>query len=322
LLHYLRVLMDDGVIASDHTSSRLWSRAMLDDELMHDAPLDVDSLIALHSISRPDAEGCEWLHTHGLGELGATDFDILSPHEATLGVAGRDVIRALAFRLLDGTAKPGEAVELIGGVPPMQLVPAGEFMNRAAASEREKRSGAEDSHADNRVVICDPVKKKFFGLGGGGTPKPNAWLQTDIAENPGLIYFPDDATALMAERARATWPVATKFFDELAEFECKPLVKIGYDTDGGSREHLWFEPHAWTDTTVDATLLSSPFDIAKMKAGERATHPISKLTDWMISGPTGTVNPRDFSPMRRARANREKILAFIAEAKADGSWNA
>jgi len=78
-LHYLGAVMgDDGVGAMDHLSMQMWSRAKLDDELMHDADVDVDALYTVHAVTA-DGETCSWLHSHGLAEIGAYDFDVVHP---------------------------------------------------------------------------------------------------------------------------------------------------------------------------------------------------------------------------------------------------
>jgi hypothetical protein len=53
--------------------------ARLADELVHDAPLDIVQIHVLHVVTQPEGV---WLHSHGLGELGSVDFDVLRPAEA------------------------------------------------------------------------------------------------------------------------------------------------------------------------------------------------------------------------------------------------
>src|SRR5207248_2514776 len=75
----------------------------LDDELCHDADLDIESLYTLHAVTGDEAgdEAVIWLHSHGLAEIGLFDFDVLRPSEDLLG-RGRDALRAVAFAILDG----------------------------------------------------------------------------------------------------------------------------------------------------------------------------------------------------------------------------
>lgn len=51
LLFWLRALMQpDGAVAIDDSSTLYWSQAMLDDELAHDADLDIESLYTIHAV--------------------------------------------------------------------------------------------------------------------------------------------------------------------------------------------------------------------------------------------------------------------------------
>ena len=76
--------------------------------------------------------------------------------------------------------------------------------------------------------------------------------------------------ATAAERARKSIGVFKRYMEEFAEFECPAIAKIGYETDSGKgREHLWFTVHGVGRDDLDATLESSPHDIARMKKGQR-----------------------------------------------------
>ena len=60
LFRFQRALMgNDGVVAVDHTAQRIWSREALDDELAHDADLDVESLYVLHAVRTDREDGDE-----------------------------------------------------------------------------------------------------------------------------------------------------------------------------------------------------------------------------------------------------------------------
>src|SRR5687767_6514011 len=102
LLRYLAAVMaDDGCVAIDHTSQRMWSRGALDDELAHAADVDIVALYTLHIVGSEETEQAEWLHTHGLAGLGFFDFDILNPSDA-LGDTAADALRAIAFAIVEG----------------------------------------------------------------------------------------------------------------------------------------------------------------------------------------------------------------------------
>ena len=109
---------------------------MLDDELAHDADLDVEALYTIHAVYDDESAdaGFYWLHTHGLDELGAFDIDVVRPSPLLASNAG-DPLRALAFAALEGSVTPSTDCFTLGnpgGV--VDLVPADDF-NAAAAPE-------------------------------------------------------------------------------------------------------------------------------------------------------------------------------------------
>ena len=62
LLRWLHLVMSlGGVVAFDAESFLFWSQAMLDDELAHDAELDVEALYALHAVTASSSRSARWL---------------------------------------------------------------------------------------------------------------------------------------------------------------------------------------------------------------------------------------------------------------------
>jgi hypothetical protein len=297
------VLGDDGVMVVDVLSQVPWSRAGLDDELMHDADLDIEALYSIHRVvddapPAPVEPDVLWLHTHGLADLGAFDIDIVAPDREFADSSG-DLFRALATMVLDREIGPSQGPFTFGypdGVA--RLVPADEFMRQADRRFAAVRDG--DDHADRRSVLCEPSGRKLLGLGRGDRPEPLRSARRPPAEQF-VVYFPNAMSTLIAERARATIGVLRVLMAEFAEFDIQALVKLGYPTSDGSREHLWFTVHAIGDETVDATLQNEPFDV-DLRPGERAERPLELLSDWILITPAGPITPRS---MRAARSLRE-----------------
>ena len=142
-LRYLRAVMGtDALMSVDSQSMLFWPRGRLDDELQHDADLDVEALYCIHAVSdRQNEEEAPipWVHTHGLGELGAYDFDILNCHPAVGSVSGGDLFRGIAFSLLEGELKPGAEVLVRAPGSPVRAVEAGEFQAKAHAPDAALR---------------------------------------------------------------------------------------------------------------------------------------------------------------------------------------
>ena len=336
MLRYLDCLLgDDGLVAVDHSAERFWTRAALADELAHDADLDVESLFTTHTVYESTAEGgggggggddeqrrVYWMHTHGLAELGATDFDILRPAPAIYG-AGYDTVRAIAFLILEGRAGPGtDGLEVFAPGGTVSFVPVEEFNRSAPPADVALRDAAEDpAHTLNRVVLCDPRGGGWVArlLGRAGRVRASRALST-VDGDRYVARFTDAAGQLMAERARKTFAQFRQLAAEFAEFEVKPLAKLGYETDhggGADREHLWFEVHGFGGdaASVDATLLNQPFDIAALREGDRRSHELSRLTDWTIITPAGQITPRETAAARRLRAHAGEVREAMRAAR-------
>ena len=317
LLRFLDVLLGrDGVAAVDTQAGPFyWTREALEDELAHDADLDVESIYTIHAVG--DDEAISWFHTHGLGELGRFDFDILSPGAEFMEACGW-FTRALAFLILEGAVDPGERNVVVGRpLPGLALVPVADFMARAAPNWRVLREDPDDVHSDRRVVLCESGERgllgRFFGRGG---PEPSRLFRRAFPEDV-VFHFSHDASALMAARARATWPVLQLMAEEFEGLEFPVLVKIGYRTEGGGemeREHLWFQGHELRSDSVDATCVNRPWAVPHLSEGDRRIHSIEGLSDWTVLTPFGPITPHAFHARRLVREHRSEIEEHLRQA--------
>lgn len=303
------VLGEDGVMVLDLNAELPWSRASLADELAHDADLDIEALYCLHAVAEDGDDDARWLHSHGLAELGRFDLDFVAPHPEFVANCD-DPIRAIATMVLDGEVSADEprfAFGHPGGEA--RLMPASEFMHQADPAFAGLRDA--DHHAERRSVLCEPAGRRLLGFGRGDAPEPLRLARRPPPEQF-VIYFPTTTTTLMAERARATVGVLQALTAEFAEFEPVPIVKLGYPTDDGSKEHLWFTAHGFGEGTVDATLENKPFAV-DLRPGERAERPLELLSDWMLMTPAGPITPRSMIGARRLREHADEIRAAMAE---------
>jgi hypothetical protein len=326
LLRFLHAVMgSDGVVAVDHTAQRFWPREALEDELAHDADLDIESLYTLHAVTadqevggsdEDDEEDGEvvWLHSHGLAEIGLFDFDILRPSEDVLGRA-RDVLRAIAFAILEGTVSRNTArfpLRVPNG--DVRFVDVRDFLKRGGRAN-ELRTGADADHNHDRSVLCDAGSGLFGRLFGRVTPSR---LLSEELPDGGVTPFSTAAMNLMAERARATYLQFRQLAGEFAEFEFPVVAKLGFRRDGGGpddREHLWFEVNELGDDRLDGTLASKPLGVERLRKGQRGWHKLDLLTDWAIGTPLGMITPRCTVPARQIRADRERFRQLMRMAR-------
>jgi Uncharacterized protein conserved in bacteria (DUF2314) len=305
------VLGDDGVAGVDALSSLIWTRARLTDELAHEAPLDIVHIHALHLVSKP---GGSWLHSHGLGELGFVDFDVLRPAEALLAEQF-DVLRAIAFAIVEGGAS-SSVITPVANADPVMLIDASVFMRAAASADRALRDA--DEHSQRRVVCCEPTPPGLLRrLFGAKDAQPSRLLSAGMQDGEHLIRLSTAATELAAERARGSFGLLAAMSSEFAALECGPVVKLGYpsDSDPDVREHLWFEVHAQDDAQLDATLLNEPHDVARLRAGQRGEHSLEVLTDWALRTPLGLLTPHNLELARSLRELQPELLQAMKEAE-------
>jgi hypothetical protein len=139
-------------------------------------------------------------------------------------------------------------------------------------------------------------------------------LANDVPDNM-IINFSRSASLLMAERARGTYSALRQLSAEFAELELPVLVKLGYQVDGGEpddREYLWFGVHALGDDWIDATLTNDPYNVSRLRNGDRGRHSVHLLSDWAIFTPAGAINPRQMLAVRAVREHREEWLEELA----------
>lgn len=305
-------LGEHGVAALDVAAQRIWTREALDDELAHDAPLDVDQMYVLHAVSG-DA-GVYWLHSHGLDMLGAFDFDILRPDPAHV-VDSVGVVRAMALASIEGRLRPGgDPMRPCSLEQQVRGVLADEFMRQATPEDARLRDPSD--HTEQRVVLCDPHAKLVPAW--LSKPRPSRLFQEKLPDEA-LVFYSNSASRRARERACGTYPRMRAAMEEFASMELPALVKLAYEVDGGGEndcEHLWFEVHGCHEDELDATLINEPYQIAAMHKGDRARHPVSRLSDWQIMTPVGAIKPTALHVVRAIRSDRARVEQAIAEHRA------
>ena len=97
-------MQPDGAVAIDDSSTLYWSQAMLEDELAHDADLDMESLYTIHAVhdcerTRRVCRGC----TRTVSRNSAHSTSTCSQPSPVFVANCGDPIRALAFAALEGS---------------------------------------------------------------------------------------------------------------------------------------------------------------------------------------------------------------------------
>ncbi len=321
-LRFMHAIMgQDGLGAIDLLARSIWSPQALAEEVAHNADLDVDHIIHWHAVhAESDNEKDDnsntpvnWLHSHGLAEIGFFDIDILRPSEDVTGRA-KDVLRSLIFAIIEGNLKPNTDKFSLAHNKPIRLVPAADFQSNAEKSFTGLRDH-DEYHSAKRSVACEP--QRGFAFFRSRKIIPSKFLSQPF-EDEGLIQFSHAASLMMAERARATYHAYRTYTREFLPYGFQPLIKIGYPIDNGGPddlEHMWFSVNDLYDNEIDATLECNPFNIQNMKLGDRGRHPVNQLTDWLILSPAGMITPRNTKPVRFLRENKALLDEWLERAK-------
>ena len=320
LLFWLKTLLQaDGAVAVDDGSTLLWSHGMLEDEFIHDADLDIESLYTIHAVhSAGRGDKVDWLHTHGLGEFQAFDIDVLQPSPSFVENCG-DPVRALAYAALEGaiTADTDRFTLAYPGGD-IRLVSAKRF-HAEASPEFHALRGLDSAHTERRTVVCEPAGGLLARW--RARPVPSRFLSR-LSTDGMVVPFSTTVTTLMADRARRTFALFRDLKEEFASLNLPAVVKLGYPVDGGGpedREHLWFEVHRIAGDKLEATLANTPHRVSGLKAGQRGEHGLDRLTDWVIMSPEGQMSPRNISAARRLRQTRSMWQARVDGAAATGA---
>src|SRR5262249_52844205 len=130
LLRFLHAALgQDGLAAVDHTAQAFWSRDGMADEVAHDAELDIDAVYTMHVVGAEGERPADWRQGRGRRESGLADFNVREP-AADLGGHAHDLLRAIAFSIVEGKLAPGGApIELLPREP-IRAVTAREFLTQ------------------------------------------------------------------------------------------------------------------------------------------------------------------------------------------------
>jgi len=316
MLRYLRAIMgSDGLLAIDTMPAKAWTREDLDDELCHDADLDIEGIINIHAIRATD-DSPRWIHTHGLSEIGAFDFDIFNPSDGAMH-SMHELCRALAFLILEGSIGPSTSrFSLVHPNGDIRLVSMNQFIkNTNPGLQKSLQSLIDDSHRQNHSVLCEPAGSIISRVFKKSYLEPVRFLTQDFPENS-MFCFSNTSSNLMAERALNTYPMLRNLVEEFKDLGLPCLVKLGIVTDDGSdtkKEHLWFDVHELFDTHIYGTLLNQPYFIKSLNEGDQGKFSTELISDWMILTPVGTINPRSTTPARIIRSNKDEIKKLLEE---------
>jgi hypothetical protein len=261
------------------------------------------SFFTVHSVFGDAPKHREtWLHTHGLHRMGSIELDIVGirrRHAPALTELLNNVAR---YFLEFGVPHPDTRFDASQGLPLVWL-PWEDGL--AHVHETVGRPADRDAdHCNERGILLASMLE---------TPKllESPACYVPLIESDPIFYVSPRETERMQRLARERLP---SFLALQARFaknrKWEFHVKLGIPSDGngqgkplGGTEHLWFDVHQATPASVEATLLSHPWSIPDLRAGQLGIYDLHFLTDWSIGSPRGRYTPETVLELERALAN-------------------
>ena len=264
------------------------------------------SFFSVHSVFGDDPKRRQtWLHTHGLHRMGSIELDIVGVRRREAPALGELINNVARFFIDCGVPLPNTRFDAGNGLPLVWLPWEAALQHVDATLGGAADRDAE--HSGERAILFAPAK---------GSPErleaPRCYVP--VIEADPIFYVSPAETERMQRLARerlSSFLALQGRFAENRKWDFR--VKLGFQTDAegdghGGAEHLWFDVHQATTTSVDGTLLNQPCRITSLREGQRGTFDLQLLTDWAIESPRGRYTPESVLQLERGLA-RDRVSA-------------
>lgn len=296
-LAVLAVLVPDALVVLDANAYTPRPGDWLREAAGCVVPPRPEALFVVHCVHDEQSEQA-WLHTHGLDRCGSIELDALDVPIPDAPLVHQLVNCVATMMIEQGPPDPGVAF-LAGRDLELCWLPWEEGLKKHGKGCLGGKHDRDEPHGGARGLLFVPTK----GFWGRKLASPACYAPV-LADNP-MLYV----STMETERRSLLANERLERFRRLVELgrPCGQrvmfLVKLGYPMDGNDdeeqREHLWFEVHAMSDETVDATLLNEPYHVASLKEGQRDLHALDKLSDWSVLYEAGQFGPESISELER-----------------------
>jgi hypothetical protein len=325
LMRSLAGALSDSPAVLDINTTRIHTRAILDELFIDAAPSNMSQATRMPALIEPPAEdlwtihavyaevdsarngtSTVWLHTHGLSRCGLPELEMLDVPMEHLSRAG-ELLNSIAGMVLEVPPPPPGEPYIVGeGLavtfqPWQEVVAQIDPQSPGGPRDRQDEDG-QNMHVGVRAVVCS-------------TKQACTWPREVIerlAEDDAMLYRTRRTTERQSQLARLRWDQLAMAFAAAKKVgliggsspRAGFFIKAGFIIDGASgeqeREHLWFEPQAFTGEHVDATLINQPVRIAAMKRGDDVRIGRNGISDWQVQFATGSFGPDDIGQLWKA----------------------
>jgi len=301
-LQVLSVVAPEAVMILDIPACRAHSPSWLVETAAVPVPPNPAYLFTIHAVrddSQPD--GPLWLHTHGLLRCGSIELELfdVDPDEVQILV---ELLGASARLFIESEPPaPGTPFAVGPGIDLMWL-PWERMVRRPPRYAFIEQLERDEAHSLPSGVLLVPPRPRLLGLWPGRPRNPSLYVPA-LTESP-VLFVSSQESARMTELALRRLDSFAALFRRFAEVEgWSFLVKLAYSIDGATSdeecEHLWFEVHDVSDDQIEATLANQPHRIDGMHEGDRDTHQLARLKDWVILSPHGRFDPDTVAHLER-----------------------
>ncbi|MEE2681141.1 MAG: hypothetical protein VX641_02090 [Planctomycetota bacterium] len=227
---------------------------------------------------RPEEADSIWLHTEGLRRCGCPELEILELPARHLGVA-HELLNALGSLFITrGVPAPGTRFEAGTGVSLMlnhwrESVDCLSEQSLGSAQHRIMLGGEADNPLlEAHAVVCGPDPLGTFR-------KVHVWPREAIEaieSGRAALERTPAWTSFRSVLARSLWPR----FMELHASGRRMIACIAMDTAQDSRDHVWIEVSAATDSSIAGVIISETAGSTFPPGSTVEVEDLETLIDW------------------------------------------
>jgi uncharacterized protein YegJ (DUF2314 family) len=301
-LRVLATIAPEAVIILDAAACRAHSPGWLIEATATSIPPNPAYLFTIHAVRDESQPGSQlWLHTHGLLRCGSIELELFEVQEDHVQILVELLGASARLFIESGPPEPGATFEVGPGIELIWL-PWETVAKRPPRTAFIEQIDRDETHRLPSGVLLTPPQRRLLGLWPGRPGNPERYVPR-LTENP-VLFVSDQETDRMTRLARSRLSSFASIYSRYHETnDWVFMVKLSYDIDGATSpeecEHLWFEVHDISDDQIEATLANQPNRIDRMQEGDRDTHPISRLRDWVILSPHGRFDPDTVAHLER-----------------------
>jgi hypothetical protein len=258
------------------------------------APPSPAAMYNIHFVTKdnkPDSP--VWMHTHGLRRCGLFEIELLSVPNESAELIYNILVTTAAMWMEKGMPPPDRSFAVGHGIEIVWL-PWEEAIKTIKNEPGDSQDRNEPHNYPTACLFASKKKKKYY--------EKLSYFLPILTQHP--VFFRSNAeTQRMATLAEERFDIFRELFAKYGkEKDWDFVVKIGYltDSDSGSGEHLWFEVQDIMEDSIEAILTNEPYDIKRMKKGDRGIHKLEGMSDFHIYCPFGAFNPESISILIKA----------------------